>query len=116
MVHSELKGLYDPLALQLAKEVVIAGNYTIENPNVNSSVLLHLLVYQIADGTMVLTFPTFDDPGGNQMRYWGCAKLLVLKNDGKWTEIEGPEGLQGKGWEVRQASRWQTITGFVLKN
>src|SRR5712692_2461103 len=26
VVHSELKGLYDPLALQLAKELVIAGN------------------------------------------------------------------------------------------
>lgn len=36
-----------------------------------------------------------------QSKYFGCAKLLVLKNNGVWTEIEGPEGLQGKGWAVR---------------
>jgi hypothetical protein len=116
IIHSELDGAYDELALKLAKEQSIRANYSLERPGLGHSVLLHLLVYQIADGTMVLTFPTFDDPGGNQMRYWGCAKLLVLKNDGKWTEIEGPEGLQGKGWEVRQACRWQTITGFPIKN
>jgi len=38
---------------------------------------------------------------------------LKLANE---QSIEGPEGLQGKGWEVRQACRWQTITGFVLKH
>lgn len=111
IVHSELDGAYDQLALKLANEQVIAGYYGMER-RFGGSVLLHLLVYQIADGTMVLAFPTFDEPGGNQMRYWGCAKLLVLKNDGKWTEIEGPEGLQGQGWAVRQARRYETMSGF----
>lgn len=32
MIRSELKGLYDPLALELAKEAVIAGNYSLERP------------------------------------------------------------------------------------
>ncbi len=98
VVHSELDGLYDPLALQLAKEAQIAGYYSIEHPHFGGSVLLHLLIYQIADGTMALSFAHLDEPGGEQMRYWGCAKLLVLKSDGRWSEIEGPEGLQGKGW------------------
>jgi hypothetical protein len=101
VVRSESKGLYDPLALQLAKEARIAGNYTIENPNTSSSVLLHLLVYQIADATMVLSFAHLDEPGGNQADYYGCARLLILK-DNKWTEIEGPEGLAGKGMAVRR--------------
>ena len=101
VIHSELKGLYDPLALQLAKETMIAGNYTIERPNLGASVLLHLLVYQIADGTMVLSFAHFDEPGGDQEQYYGCARLLTLKAN-KWTEIKGPESLQGKGWAVRQ--------------
>lgn len=101
VIRSELKGLYDPLALQLAKEAVIAGNYTIERPNAPSSVLLHLLVYQIADGTMVLSFSHLDEPGGDQVEYYGCARLLVLKAD-KWTEIKGPETLQGKGWAMRR--------------
>ena len=103
IVHSELNGSYDELALKLAKEALVTGYYGIENPRTGGSILLHVLIYQIADGTMVLSFPTFDEPGGNQMNYWGCARLLVLKDDGKWTEIEGPEGLHGKGWRVLKA-------------
>jgi hypothetical protein len=101
VIHSELHGLYDPLALQLAKEALIAGNYSIDRPNLPGSVLLHVMVYRIADGTMVLSFAHLDHPGGNQMEYYGCARLLTLKAD-KWTEIKGPESLQGKGWAVRQ--------------
>ena len=102
VIHSELNGAYDQLALKLAKETQIAGYYNIEHPHYGGSVLLHLLIYQIADGTMALSFPTFDEPGGDQMEYWGCARLAVLKSDGKWTEIEGPASLHGKGWGVRQ--------------
>lgn len=101
VIHSELQGIYDPLALQLAKEALIAGNYSIERPGITSSVLLHVLVYRIADGTMVLSFAHLDQPGGNQMQYYGCARLLTLKAD-KWSEIKGPESLHGKGWAVRQ--------------
>jgi hypothetical protein len=101
VIHSELHGLYDPLALELAKEAVIAGNYTIDRPGIPGSVLLHLLVYKIADGSMVLSFAHIDEPGGNQMQYYGCARLLTLK-DNKWSEIQGPESLRGKGWAVRQ--------------
>jgi len=104
VIHSELGGLYDPLALQLSKEALIAGNYGIERPHVTSSVLLHVLVYKIADGNMVLSFAHFDQPAGEQMQYYGCARLLTLKND-KWSEIRGPESLAGKGWAVRQGTR-----------
>lgn len=102
VVHSELDGRFDPLALQLAQEIQIAGYYSLERPQSGAPVLLHLLIYQIADGTMALSFPQFSEPGGDQMEYWGCARLAVLKKDGKWTEIKGPETLQGKGWAVRQ--------------
>ena len=101
VVHSELGGRFDSLALQLAKEIQIAGYYSIERPYFGGSVALHLLIYQIADGTMVLSFPQFTDPGGDQMEYYGCARLAVIKRDGEWVEIEGPESLQGKGWGVR---------------
>lgn len=102
IIHSELDGAYDALALKLASEVVIAGDYTIEKPNLGSSVLLHLLIYRIADGTMALSFPHLDEPGGDQAEYFGCARLAVQKADGKWTEIKGPVGLEGKGWAVRR--------------
>ena len=101
VVRSELNGDFDALALKLAKEVQIAGYYSINNPNVGGSVLMHLLIYQIADGTMALSFAHLDEPGGNQAEYFGCARLAVLKADGKWTEIPGPPGLEGKGWAVR---------------
>lgn len=103
VIHSELGGIYDPLALQLAKEATIAGNYAIERPNLTSSVLLHVLVYKIADGTMVLSFTHFDHPAGDQMQYWGSSRLLTLKAN-KWTEIMGPASL-GKGFTVRQGTK-----------
>ena len=102
VIRSELDGAYDSLAVKLANEVLIAGNFTSDRPNLGSSVLLHLLIYQIADGTMALSFAHLDEPGGDQADYYGCARLAVLKADGKWTEIKGPEGLEGKGWAIRR--------------
>jgi hypothetical protein len=102
VVKSDLNGSYDSLALKLASEVRLSGGFSTERPRTAPSVLLHLLIYQIADGTMALSFAHFDEPGGDQMAYYGCAKLAVLKSDGKWTEIKGPEGLDGKGWAVKQ--------------
>jgi hypothetical protein len=101
VAHSELNGVYDSLALQLAKEALIAGYQSTDRPNRTPSVLLHLMIYQIADGTMALSFAHLDEPGGDQMEYWGCARLAVLKNDGARIEIKGPESLEGKGWAVR---------------
>jgi hypothetical protein len=113
VAHSELNGRFDKLALQLAKDVQIAGYYSIENPRSGIPVLLHLLIYQIADGTMVLSFPQFTEPGGDQMEYFGCARLAVLKHDGKWVEVQGPESLQGKGWAVRRGLR--NDLAFIFK-
>jgi hypothetical protein len=53
---------------------------------------------------MVLSFAHLDEPGGDQADYYGCARLLILK-DNKWSEIEGPEGLAGKGMAVRRGVR-----------
>jgi hypothetical protein len=101
ILRSDLDGAYDQVALQRAKKLNIAGNYTIESHGRASNVLLHFLVYKVADGTMALSFANFDIPGGNQMDYFGCAQLEVLKNDGHWIEIKGPASLHGKGIEVR---------------
>jgi hypothetical protein len=101
VIHSELNGLYDSLALKLAEQVLVAGYDSTERPYHTPSVLLHLMIYQIADGTMALSFPHLDEPGGDQMEYWGCARLAVLKRDGTWTDIKGPASLEGKGWAVR---------------
>ena len=115
VVHSELNGRFDKLALRLAKDVQIAGYYSIENPRAGGSVLVHLLIYQIADGTMALSFPQFTEPGGDQMEYFGCARLAVIKKDGKWVEIEGPETLQGKGWAVRRGLKNDLASIFKME-
>ena len=114
VIHSELDGAYDSVALQRAKEVVIAGYSATERPNQPPAVLLHLMIYQIADGTMALSFAHLDEPGGDQMEYWGCARLAVLKSDGTWTDIKGPESLEGKGWAVRSAG-WRNANRLALR-
>jgi hypothetical protein len=115
VIHSELNGAYDSLALQRAKEVVIAGYRSTERPNQPPRVLLHLMIYEIADGTMALSFAHLDEPGSDQMEYWGCARLSVLKHDGKWVEIKGPESLEGKGWAVRSPG-WRNEQRTALSN
>ncbi|HEV2805514.1 MAG TPA: hypothetical protein VGW57_11360 [Chthoniobacterales bacterium] len=105
VVKSDLGGAYDAIALKLASEVRLAKNFSTDRPNIPPPVLFHLLIYRIADGTMALSFAHFDEPGGDQMAYYGCAKLMVHKKDGTWVEIEGPEGLQGKGWAIKQGPK-----------
>jgi hypothetical protein len=100
IIHTELNGEFDSLALKLAKDVQLAGYFGVDN-RTGGNILMHLLIYQIADGTMALSFPHLEGPGGDQQKYLGCAKLSVLKADGTWTEIKGPPGLQDKGWAVR---------------
>ncbi len=104
VIRSDLNGAYDALALKLASEVRLAGNFSTERPNTPPSVLLHLLIYNIADGTMALSFAHLDEPGGDQLTYYGCAKLAVLKSDGRWTQIDGPANL-GNGPTVSQGPK-----------
>ncbi len=101
ITHSELNGAYDSLALELARNAQIAGYYAIDKQLRTGSVLFHVLIFRCADGPLVLSFPQLDEAGGDQVPYFGCAQLAVLKSDGKWTEIKGPRDLYGKGWEVR---------------
>jgi hypothetical protein len=105
VIRSEPNDLNNHLALQRAKEVEIGGNYTLDRPNAGNSVLVHLLLYQTADGMLALSFAHMDGAGGDQQQYYGCARLAVLKNDGGWVDIKGPEGLEGKGIAVRQGLR-----------
>jgi hypothetical protein len=101
IVRSDLDGAFDALALQRARAIKIAGDYKIDSQIKTSNVSLNLLVYRIADGTAALSFLVFDGAGGNQLDYFGCAQLAVRKDDGRWIEIKGPPGLQGKGIAVR---------------
>lgn len=90
VTHSELGGAYDEMAMALAKNFGITGFGHTDRQMAATAVVLHLVIYKIADGRMALSFPVSDEAGGNQMNYYGSAFLAVQK-DGKWTEIKGPE-------------------------
>jgi hypothetical protein len=102
VVHSELNGAYDSLALERANALTISGYSALDKLNPTANVLVHLLIYQIADGTMALSFAQLDEPGGDQQEYFGCAVLAVKKSDGKWTEIKAIDNLQTKGLAIRK--------------
>lgn len=101
VVHSELGGAYDSLALERASAMTISGYYSTDKIIQTGNVLVTLLIYKIADGTAALSFAQVDEPGGDQQQYYGCAVLSVLKSDGKWTEIKSVDSLQGKGMVLR---------------
>jgi hypothetical protein len=103
VVHSELNGAYDSLALERAEALTISGYSALDKLNPTANVLVHLLIYQIADGTMALSFAQVDESGGDQQEYFGCAVLAVKKSDGKWTEIKSVDYLQGKGLALRKS-------------
>jgi hypothetical protein len=103
IVHSELGGAYDSLALERAKAVTIGGYDGLGKLSRTGSVLVHLLIYDIADGTMALSFVQLDEPGGDQREYYGSAVMAVRKADGTWTEIKSVDTLQGKGVVLRES-------------
>src|SRR6476646_1137554 len=87
IVRSEMGGSYDRLALDLAKNLQIIDNTRADMSSRARSVIVDLLLYNIADGTMAISFAHFDDAGGNQLRYSGAAWMAVLRGD-KWVTIE----------------------------
>jgi hypothetical protein len=87
VVHSELGGRYDKLALELAQNLQIIDYTRDDLFSSRQTVFVHLLTYEIADGTMAMSFAHLDESGGNQMRYSGAAWMAVQKAGG-WTTIE----------------------------
>lgn len=102
VIRSDLGGKFDAAALQVVRDIRIMGDYKLDTQIKVSTVLVHMLIYEIADGTMVLYSATLAGAGGEQDDYFGSARLAVLKRDGTWTEINGPSSL-GKGLTVRSA-------------
>jgi hypothetical protein len=88
IIHSEMGGAYDPLALELANNLQIVGNSNVETASTVRNVLVHLLLYEIADGRLAVSFANFEDAGGSQWRYYGGAWMGVHKDDGSWVTIE----------------------------
>ena len=87
IIRSELGGAYDRLALDLANNLQIVDYTRTDRSGAPQAVLVHLLIYKIADGTMAISFAHFDEAGGNQLRYSGAAWMATRKGD-KWVTVE----------------------------
>lgn len=99
VIHSELDGRYDALALELANNLQVIDDTYAQTGTRSHAVLVHLLIYQIADGTLAISFAHFDETGGTQLRYSGAAWMAVEKANNKWVTIEplrlSPHELRG---------------------
>jgi hypothetical protein len=87
LIRSELGGIYDKLALELAQNLQIVDYTRADVLSAHRSIFVHLLIYEIADGTMAMSFAHLDDSGGNQLRYSGAAWMAVQKG-GQWITVE----------------------------
>lgn len=87
VVHSEQNHRFDSLALELAGNLQVLDYTASDTASSSRGVLVNLLIFQIADGKMAISFAHFERPGGSQLRYSGAAWMAVL-NAGKWTTID----------------------------
>lgn len=97
IIRSDLNGEFDARIVKAANELKIAGDYQLDRLAKTSPVVMHTLVYQIADGIMFVSFALLDRAEGTQMYYIGCARVDVLEDSGQWVKLKGPEILEGKG-------------------
>ena len=88
VIHSELGGAYDQLALDLGNNLRVLGFARSEFTQSTPPVLVHVLIYEIADGRLALSFAHLETPGGSQMRNYGCAWMAVEKPNHLWVTIE----------------------------
>lgn len=116
VIHSEDNGTYGKYALQLAKDWRITGHFTLGKLTTTTPVIINVLIYQIADGTMALSFPVFEEAGGSQLEYYGTAKLAVQGADGQWKDLALPQGPLKGVWAVRAglANNWE-LTSLLDK-
>jgi hypothetical protein len=96
VIHSELEGAYDQLALDLANNLNVIGFARRENLGPTPPILLHVLIYEIADARLAVSFAHLDGPGGSQMRYYGAAWMAVQKPNHLWETIEPPSLAPGE--------------------
>ena len=90
VVHSEMGGVYDKLALDLANNLNVIGFARNETLQSTPSILVHVLIYEIADGRLAVSFAHLDGAGGSQMRYYGAAWMAVEKANHLWVTIDPP--------------------------
>ena len=92
IVQSEGGGAYDKLALSLADYFRVGSATRVGSHLPTDPVKLHLLIYQLKDGKMAVSFTHPDRPGDAQIyQLYGAAWVAVEKN-GQWTALDTGTG------------------------
>ena len=93
VVHSELGGKYDALALEMVKYIKLPSGWEPQTGTHVSSrrVRFDVLVYTIKDGKMAIGFPQSDEAEGTVALYYGPA-LMAIEKDGKWELVDSRRG------------------------
>jgi hypothetical protein len=89
IIRSDAGGVFDKLALAMAKGWDPVGYNTTESRTHSPSIMAHLLIYKIADGVMAVSFAHND-----QAFYTGAGVQhsdvwVGVFNNGKWTTVGG---------------------------
>jgi len=87
IVHSEAGGVFDKIALSMAKGWSPVGYNTTESRISSPSLKVHLLIYKIVNGLMAVNFSNNDEAfhaGIQRSDVW-----VGLWSNGKWTTIGG---------------------------
>lgn len=93
---------YNSLALKWANELTLVAPDPSGNAGRGGSAVMHLLIYQIADGAMALSFAYPEPAPGQQMKNLGTVRLSVKTKQGPWTEISRPDA---RGPRLRRIDR-----------
>lgn len=93
---------YNSLALKWANELTLVATDASGNAGRGGSAIMHLLIYQIADGAMAFSFAYPEPAPGQQMRNLGTVRLSVKTKQGPWTEISPPDS---RGPRLRRIDR-----------
>jgi hypothetical protein len=96
---------YDSLALKFANDLTLVPNQGSVSARQGDSALVHLLVYQIADGVMAVSFAYPEAPAGEQLKTVGTVRLSVKTKNGLWTEIKGSGSVRERGRRLRRIDR-----------
>lgn len=87
VIRSEAGGVYDSMALMIADKMEVSGLDRTESQHRLSELMVHLLIYKIADGIMAVSFSHVELAQYVGYRQYGRATIGFLRN-GKWTFLE----------------------------
>ena len=84
IIQSDAGGIYDTMALEIANSMHVSGLNRTESQLHLSELMVHLLIYKIADGLMAVSFSHVDEARYAGYRQYGRATIAFFRN-GKWT-------------------------------